>query len=151
MIESNKINNQKKNQKKKILKYALLTILGLVVIIVLFNPLMRTTNQIRRNLLRTIPVGIHMDDVVDIIERHGRWKIAGTSVRFGVSLTPLDGRPSSASEFTSEHVEVVGQKRIRMHMGSYHIIFQRHVIVYFAFDADGYLLDIFVRKEIDLI
>ena len=145
------IKKTKKNRKRGA-KYILLGILAIIlaaVIAMSLNPLRRSNDNISANLLRYIPIGTSMEEVIRAIDNNDNWRLRGTNTDFGIEM--IHGRPHSASEFTPAYVDIIGDQNIRMHMGSYNIVFQRHIIVYFAFDADGYLLDIFVRKETDVI
>ena len=136
--------------------------LAFIIIVVLLmggflmtiNPIRRSTGSIRRSLLREMPIGTSMEDVIQIIESNRAWTLKVVQMEFGLVLSPVGNnmipiRDVNPSGFPNS--PVVGEKSIRIHMGRYITFTWVDVEAYFAFDGEGYLLDIFIRKELDVI
>lgn len=126
----------------------------MVVIALIFNPLIRTPEGIRRHLLRTTPIGTSMEDVVLIAD-----EISNSScpnrIRIrdhGVVLHPRDPlRPTNFLPADLIGSTVSGDQSVRIHLGHYRIIFRIDVVAFYAFDEDGKLIEIFISKEWDLL
>lgn len=130
--------------KKKIL----ITFLILTVLIVLgavkfmLNPLTKSEEQIREKLLEETPFGTHMEDVIKYIGSKKKlskkkWEVTYISHEHG---------------FTHQRVyprRIVGEKSIRASLGDYGIIFETNVTVFWGFDENSKLIDIWVWKTID--
>ena len=100
------------------------------------NPLWRSPETIRINLLSNIPLGSHRDEVMEFLDGHDDWTIH--SERFG--NVHVQGRTIGEPTYY-----------IRVHMGSYRIIFWVDVTAFWRFDEEGLLIDIVVRKTRDVI
>jgi hypothetical protein len=125
---------------------ALAAIIIIVVIVMLLNPLRRSEEQIRANMLRLTPIGTSMDTVVRAVENNRKWDIVSVSDR---GYLVIHGRPSSASGLDEDDKRVIGVKSIRVYLGYYNIIFNTGVSVFYGFDEDSKLIDIAVRKDKD--
>ena len=123
-------------------KYALIAFTGIVVVIsavTMSNPLRWSNESIKVHLLKTTPIGMDMEDVVEVIESNG-WKYHirdyGNVYVNGRARRSLMGQP-------------VGVKSIAVYLGEYRVIFARSVTVFYGFDKDSKLIDIGVLKEVD--
>lgn len=74
------------------------------------SPLVQSETQLRENLLKDIPLGTHMNDVIKIIKSKRSWAIDGINYEHGFS------RSGSGEN------EVIGKKSIRISLGDYRII-----------------------------
>jgi hypothetical protein len=118
--------------------------------IIISNPLRRSEERIRADLLSQMPIGGSMDEVIAVIEKNDRWSINHISKTGGVFM--LNGRPGEPSHFLDPDDERnIGKQRIRVHLGYYRTIFITDVLAFFAFDADGYLIEIAIRKDTDAL
>jgi len=113
--------------------------------------LSRPESAIRRDLLRITPVGTGKEDVIRIIEERG-WTLSWTRATRGYFIVrgqASDGAtPAQLEDGTA--VEI-GTQSIRIHLGRFRVILAVDVCVYFAFDEDSNLVDIAIRREMDVI
>ena len=139
---------------KKIMIYTLLVLLVFIVVAVLIslaNPLAKSQEEIRENILKLTPIGTSMDDVVKIIENNKKWETMYVNDKNGYSI--MGGIPSEAS--SNEVDTVVGKKSIRVMIGKYHFqpqfdiyaFIERYVNVFWAFDENSKLIEVSVRKD----
>ena len=138
-----------KTSKKKIL---VLSIVILVVgaSVVLFtadsaNPLRRSTDEIREDILELTPIGMSMDEVIKVMESNKEWDIYYVNERSGYVMNA--DRPGEPSPSDIEEGRVIGVKSARALIGTYqNIPHMAYVSVFWAFDEDSKLIDIAVRK-----
>jgi hypothetical protein len=108
-----------------------------VAAIIVLNPLRRSEAHIRRELLRETPLGTQLASVQQHIAHKG-WSVLYVSEKSGF----YDQRKRPAS--------VVGEKSIRASLGDYQDIpLKANVTVYWGFDKDSRLIDIWVWKTWD--
>jgi hypothetical protein len=99
---------------------------------VISNPLLRSEASIEAALLRTLPLGSSIDDVVRALRTRGvDVKVLPT----GVYKQKNPAKP-----------EVVGVSSIRMELGT---ALGTHVTAFWAFDDNGKLIDVWVWKTSD--
>ncbi len=121
--------------KKTLKTIAILVVIFLSVIVlikvgdVLFNPLRQDEGQIRKNILEITPIGMMMEDVRGVIDDKRDWEIRYV----GDENTSVD----------------TGMKKIEAYIGSYHNLFETSVTVYWRFDKNSRLIDVFVHKFTD--
>ena len=142
----------KKLTKKEILRnicITILTIIFLVVISMIINPIRRTNSGIHRYLLRIIPIGTSMEDVIRVAEENDMWTIRYIRENFGVVLHSTSSTPTGG--LPNPRFPIVGDQHIRVHLGTYNIIIRVDVEAFFAFNENGELIEIFVRKFRDLL
>jgi len=117
------------------------------VVLPIINPLRRPNTFLRAYLLNLMPVGTHISEVHDIVDERMRWR--GGVSPWGVALTPSG--PSWGPP--RERDEEIGAMSMRVSLGQYFgfsfviIPSERILEAAIAFDADGYLLDIFIRRS----
>jgi len=120
-----------------------------VVIVMLANPLRRSEERIRDSILRITPIGMSMEDVLNIIEDNGRWEIRHIFDQ-GYIVGRWGVRGPHQGYFISGHdVAIVGVASLEVHIGSYNFLFfflEERVSVFFGFDKDSKLVDIGIRK-----
>jgi len=133
---------------RKHILLVLVIIIGILLawylIAMVFNPMRRPTPLIRLHVLWRTPIGMDMEDVIEIIENRRRW---GDPVinRSNGFMHPThfvegpDGRPSAA---------FVGDKSIQTRIGIYHMMpfHERNVRIFWGFDEDGKLIEVYVRS-----
>jgi len=117
--------------------FASLTVILIVVAVVMSNPLRRSTERIREDVLQFTPIGTSKDEVLEIINE-SEWEFLGAGVLHGVSLGHvfLDGTQGT-----------VGTQSARAVLGRYGIRpFRSIVQTWWAFDENGKLIDVFVMR-----
>ena len=125
---------------------AILLIGVLAVMSVMYsNPLRKPTEQIEKDLKNLIPVGTSMDDVIRLIENNGKWTMRYVRETSGYVLDST-GRPSEGGNGVK-----VGEKSIRVALGSYGAIFTTGVSAWFGFNEENLLVGIAVRKDRDFL
>jgi len=138
---------------KKRSKVMFVAIFFLVILVIpiglLSNPLRMPDRFVRYNLLRTLQLGTTFEDAIQIIEANENWQTI--TINRGRGFLMLHGRPSISSPSDRLGGYVVGEQFIRVHIGHYRYVFRRDVVAYLAFDADGYLIEIAVTRQIDAL
>jgi hypothetical protein len=113
----------------------LLCLLGVVMYIM--NPLTKSEEQIRESLFKETPIGTHLDDVIKYIESQRKWEVRTISHEHGFYHQGISPRRE------------IGEKSIRANLGEYGFIFTTSVTVFWGFDEDSKLMEIWVWKTID--
>lgn len=125
---------------------------GGIILLCATNPLIRSSDAIRQWLLRKTPLGSSREEVLEIIAVEG-WRLLEDQHRTGVWYG-----------FAEEHARLgpvqrnargdlsVGVDRVRATIGEYPSpIFTTSVEVYWAFDENGNLINVLVRKTTDAL
>ena len=120
---------------KKIMIYSLLVIIVVVFFVFLSNPLRKSNEEIRANILALTPIGTSMEDVLKVIENNKKWKILWIKNDYRYETTDLSG------DF------IIGEKSIRASIGKYINLFKVDVQIYWGFDENSKLIDVGVRKD----
>jgi hypothetical protein len=134
--------NMMKNNKKKIIKYIIIIILILVFAISLpgiINPLRRPAWLIQAHMLLITPIGTGMEDVINFVESNENW-----DVRINYNSGFLKQEPGKPRI-------TIGEKSIRVFHGQYSTILNTFVTVYYGFDENENLIDIWVWKDTPLL
>ena len=102
------------------------------------NPLRRSEEKILSEMLELTPIGMHMDDVIKLIENEG-WKIHFLNY-------------SSGFRVPGTYDNIIGKKSIVATMGMYKtglslFTVERYVQVYWAFDEDSKLIHMLIHKQ----
>jgi len=149
-----------KAQKRKKIVIILSVILLIMIIIALWvgmsvrrsmeeNPIsFRSEETIRSSLLDTMPMGTNMEEIASIVRNNNEWTIRFVDEDFGVVLHPsllIPIRDIPAGR------DVIGEQSIEIHMGTYHFLGRIDISAFLAFDEDGKLIEIFVRRERDVL
>ena len=130
-----------KKRNKILLISILSTIILTILIIVLLNPVIWPPWLIRANMLRHTQAGTNMDDVIEFVEGNEKWEIKRISYKIGYS-----------KKVEGKIIEEVGEKSIRVFHGKHNLfLFTTFVTVYYGFDENEELIDIWVNRDIDLI
>jgi len=132
-------------------------IIALVVSIVgmiwLSNPLRMPQPMVTNYILRLTPIGIHIDDVIEVIEGREDWRVHYIDQRSGFVHPRLRGEDHGWP--TDRNRPIIGNQSIRANVGAYQawykMFFVTHVDVFWGFDEDGYLIEIYVWKSIDVL
>ncbi len=128
--------------RKKIMTYGLavlaVTIL-VTVVIALLNPLRKSREQITENILKLTPIGTSMEDVIHVIESNKKWEWSGHINPNGFLKQPPPPEPRTT----------VGSRSIKVFAGDYRNIFVTSVTVFWGFDENSKLIDVWVWKDTD--
>jgi len=124
--------------KKKIVIFILLVISIVIIVLVirmLSNPLRKSEEDMRETILELTPIGMSMDDVIKVIEDKDEWKLRHIWHEYGY-------RDYSQGE--------IGVKSIRVYLGEYNLS-TTGVSVFWGFDENSKLIDVYVLKESDAL
>ena len=146
---------------KKIFKYIITFLLSLVTICVLaigmfflFVPLARTDKGVCNYVLRKIPIGTDMEEVVTIAEKES-WEIREMYDERGLHINDGAGYASVASEdemlngTDDNRIRIVGEKAMVIKLGEFYAPFHTAVFAYIAFDENCKLLEVSIKRHID--
>jgi len=123
---------------------------GLRILFDLSNPLRRPIEQIRADILEITPLGMKMDEAIEILEivRDDRnWGRLNVNIGRGVLYAEL-GLPGRPEDIALNRFTVVGEHSIIASIGSYTNIFSTSVVTRWAFDEDKKLIAVYVQKNI---
>ena len=128
----------------------LVIIISIGTIELLSNPLRRPEEYIRGDVLKVIPVGTSMEDVILTVENCEKWEIFG-KIYEHIGVTTGSRGPSTGYPLADE--EVVGEKSMRIYVGQYlaYFFIETDVSFYIAFDKNSELIDIFVEKSMNVL
>jgi len=122
--------------KKIILIFGLVALIPLVVFFL--NPLARDTEEIRSEILKEIPFGTKLDEVVRIIK----------TVKPLSELKIYDGGNAIYDQKEDTYSQEI-KKTIRVSWGRYGFFVKAYVVVFFGFDENSELIEVIVRKDFD--
>jgi len=122
----------KKFSKKTLLIIAF--IISLPIACVVSNPLRSSEDSIKNSLLRDVPIGTQMQDVILYIQKK-KYKIDSIN-DFG---------------FPDKNSRYIGHKSIRSDLGDYVTIFTTNVTVFWGFDEESKLIDVRVWKTVNAL
>ena len=134
--------------KKKIIFGIIIALLAIVIVVgilVLSDPLRRSPERIRTDMLKYTPIGMSMEDVIGVIENNDKWEIDSTRDN---GYTMHTGYPYIDAFLVNE--DTIGVKSMQVFIGSYNFFFftgETIVHVYYGFDEDSKLVDIAVGKR----
>ena len=124
---------------------ALSVIVLIVSIIVFLNPLRRPQEHIKNEILKLTPIGTSMEDVIKIIQSKRQWEIDYISHEHGYRRPGTPDIPDIALGGET----IVGEKSIRVFVGEYRNIFITSVTIFWGFDKNSKLVEIYVWKDKD--
>lgn len=128
-----------------------LSIFGLIsiVIITFQNPLRKSEENIKNDLLKQMPLGIDMHDVMKIVNKKNTWNIIWVSEKHGIVI----GRNGPSTVRILDDEINVGKKSMCVDMGYYYKYFfvQTDVSAFFAFDENSKLIEIAVSKSMNVL
>jgi len=135
--------------KKKAIVLLPTLLIIIVAIAIYLNPLRKSEDQIRTNLLKIAPIGTDMEELIKIIEGNKKWEIVSISNISGYTLRW--GQPTFASPDDIASGKAIGKHSIVIYLGSYRNIFITGVDVFWGFDENSKLVDLHVRKSVDAL
>lgn len=131
----------------KIKSYIKLIIMLLVIVIpviVITISLLNSEKIIRSKLLKEIPLGTQMNDVINHINAKKKWKIKWVSNENGFSKKEDNVR------------KIIGKKAIRTEISEYRdpkfcFVLITNITVFWGFDENSKLIEIWVWKTTDAL
>ena len=137
------------SKRKKVVCITVLILIAMIGVSMFFNPLLlRTQRGIHRQLLRLTPLGTSVEEVIYIADNNPNWEVGTLWEDRGI----LHSLVWHAYSYNSPPFpEYIGEQYVRIHLGSYYFITRVGVVAHYVFDENGELIDIFVRKHIDLL
>ena len=126
----------------KILTCILLAIILFEGTRMIINPYVRSEGMVRTALLKRTPMGTSMDEVIKYLEQNEKWTIKRISQTSGFRHRGI------------QPTETVGKKSITVYLNSYRSVayfylLETDVTVFYGFDEDSKLIDIWAWKTTD--
>jgi len=127
---------------KKIIICILITILAIIIAAVtltLLTPSRRSVEKIKKDILKLTPIGSSMEHVKKIINEYDTWELMYISTTSGF-----------LKQDASKPITVIGEQSIRVFMGEHYdlFIFTTSVCIFWGFDGDGKLIDVWIWKTV---
>lgn len=145
---------------KRIIKIFFVFLFSLVLIcslaigmFFLFVPLARTDKGVCNYVLRKIPIGTGMEEVVTVAEKEA-WEIREINNERGLRIND-NGSVAIASKdemlngAENNRVRIVGEKAMVIELGEFYGPFHTAVFAYLAFDENQELIEVSIRRDID--
>lgn len=125
---------------------ALLLIALVVFIEIVSNPLRRPPERIREDLLKVTPIGMDMEEVIQVIESNKKWELGNIVYQNGYGMDKW-GTPGGSGD------TIIGEKYIWAIIDEYrnYFIIIVDVSAFWGFDEESKLIDIAVRKDGDTL
>jgi hypothetical protein len=115
----------------------LLLIILLIILIYLTNPLFKSEETLQNDILKLTPLGTSIDEVIKIIKTRKKWRITQISNDHGYIYQK------------SYPLKEIGNKSIRAEIGEYGFILVTNVTIFWGFDENSKLIDVWVWKTTD--
>ena len=137
---------------RQVVKFTSISVVCLLVIIpvviVLINPLRWPSVLQRDRMLRLTPIGTSMEEVVKVIESQEKWKIRNISYEHG--YINYDYKVPEWPTSSVSGLSIIGAKSIMADVGEYSNPFVTSVTVSWGFNEEATLIDVYVRKSMDV-
>jgi len=141
--------------KTKKIKWIILSVIAIggiiVVVITASHPFFRSPKRIMSDTLKLTPMGMHIDDVAEIVKSRTivknveEWREPTINYESGY-VDPFGEVPGWPTTATSHGYSIVGHKSIRVYYSAY-----VGISIYWGFDEEGKLIDVLVSKNFDMI
>jgi len=134
----------------------IILVLGGIIIMALLNPLRKSEESIREDILELAPIGSTMEEVIETIENNREWtnEYAIYDRGYGIIRVGTEGNHKyfptiNYYEGQRTFVKTVGIKTIRLDIGNYHSLLSGTIVlVHWGFDENEKLIDVAVGKEV---
>lgn len=120
-------------------------------------PISRSDEDVRAYVLRQIPMGTGWEDVEKVIEENG-WVIEQVDNEHGLVIYDSAGAVQfatatavAAREDAPSESRIVGEQAMFVELGQYYGPFHEAVFAYLAFDENGALVEVAIRRDIDAL
>jgi len=132
------------SQKRKIIICCVLAFVMFRIIPILANPMRRPETMSTNYVLNLTPIGTDMEDVIDILEGHRNWHINSPNFERGFRH-PLDDSIVGEKSITARG-HPSGSGFWPAYMPIYGWLLRTTVSIFWGFDEDGKLIEVFVRQ-----
>ena len=122
-------------------------LLARMMVPMIYNPMRRTAPMIRNHILRHTPIGMCIEEVIEVIENNERWGTPtvnrnngffhpGPSVP-GWPICPISGS------------SIIGDQSVQTRPEIYNVILfhERRTRIFWGFDENGKLIEVFVSSS----
>jgi len=111
-------------------------LLAWLLISMTYNPMLRPAPMVRNHILRHTPIGMCIEEVIEVIENNERWG------------TPTINRSSGFIHPSGSLSERIGEQSIQTRPEAYNVILwhERRLRIFWGFDEDGKLIEVYVRS-----
>jgi len=135
-----------------ILFLGILIFLSLTIIIpMITTPVRRSSTMIRNYIVRITPIGTRIEDVIQVIEDRDDWGVPHINYEFGIAPQRPWIRIPHGIEGIPD-LDRIGEMSVSSNMGTHFAwyrwfpLMEFSVVVYWAFDEDGELVEVFVAR-----
>ena len=110
----------------------------------IYNPMLRPNFMIRNHILRHTPIGMCIEEAIEVIENNESWGIPEINRNRGF----LHRNPWAYDVPFGELI--IGDKRIqsRPEMQNVLFFFERHLQIFWGFDEGGKLIEVHVHEDL---
>ena len=114
-------------------------ILGIIVIKIIEHPNPDPADVIRNQVLEQTPIGMSMDDVLEIIQSNDEWKLDFVNYNNGFRISYEPGQTW------------IGEKSISASLEPYYplgrLYFSSTISIFWGFDKDEKLIEVLTRRD----
>jgi len=119
-------------------------LLALFLMSMIYNPMRRPAPMIRNHILRHTPLGMNIEEVIEIINNNDRWGTPSINRNSGFRHT----NPSGSRWDYDGRVGplIIGEQSIQARPARYNVILwhERNARIFWGFDEDGNLIEVYV-------
>ena len=134
-----------------VLSIIILGAIIMITVILPLHPLFRSPKRVLNDTLKLTPMGTHIDDVAAIVKSQTIIKNATESrapiIRYDSGYVNPRGEVPGWPTISGSR-SIVGYKSITV---AYRTHFYMYISIYWGFDEDGKLIDVFVAKDLDML
>jgi len=118
--------------------------LGRTVIPMIYNPMRRTAPMISNHILRYTPIGMCIEDVIEVIENNEMWGTPLVNRRSGFHHPTHFVSDGAGGSLTA----IIGEQSIQTRPEIYNVILfhQRITRIFLGFDENGKLIEVYVSS-----
>ena len=136
-----------------VLSIIILGAIIMITVILPLHPLFRSPKRVLNDTLKLTPMGTHIDDVAAIVKSQTIIKNVIEShppiIRYDSGyVNPRGEVPGWPTPPSLTSGAIVGYKSIEV---AYRTHFYMYISIYWGFDEDGKLIDVFVAKDLDML
>ena len=140
------------------IRVIVIIILGVLLIMTGINifshPLFRSSNSIMNDVIKLTPMGTHIDDVAEIVKNKkiikGAEEYKPPTINYEEGYIDPDQRTVPGwPTLPDGRTSIVGHKSVRVYYNTNTL--NLYFGVFWGFDEEGKLVDIYVLKDLDMI
>ena len=116
----------------------------------IYNPIRRPAPMIRNHILRHTPIGMNIEEVIEIINNNDRWGSPIVNRDSGFIHPDPWGSPWDYNMRIGPLV--VGDKSVQTRPEWYNtlLILERHMRIFWGFDENGILIEVYVNSTFNV-